>query len=284
MRRLTGIMLIIVLVFSLFTVSWAQEEGKEVVTLGNDLDSDQRDQMLSFFGVEEKEVEVLTVTNEEEYHYLKEVASKDQIGSRAISSAYVQMLEEGEGLEIRTHNISWVNESMYASALTTAGIQDARVIAAAPFSVSGTASLTGMIKAFEEITGEAISEDKKETAHQELFLIGELSQDTGEEDKVSQLVWKVKEEVIRQQLRDTDKIRDVVESVSNQIDLQLTEEQVEQVVQLMEKISYLDISIQDVREQFQEFIEENPEVKGWLIVIFDWIRRALDTLLEMLRT
>ncbi len=284
MRRLTGIMLIVVLVFSLFSASWAREEGRVVVTLGNDLNSNQREEMLSFFGVEKDETEILFVTIEEEYHYLKEVASREQIGSRSISSAYVQMLEEGEGLEIRTHNISWVTESMYAGALTTAGIQDARLIAAAPFSVSGTASLTGMIKAFEEITGQAISEDKKETAHQEIFLIGELSQQTGEKDKVSQLIWRVKEEVIRQQLRDTDRIRDTVNSVSDQVDLQLTDEQIEQVVQLMERISYLDISFQEVREQFQEFMEENPEVRGWVIVIIDWLRRALETLLDMLRT
>ncbi len=283
MRKIVGTALIFLLLFSLALPVGAQGEDRIVVTLGEDLSSAHREEMLSYFGVREDEVEILTVTNEEEYHYLRDVATPAELGTRAISSAYLEILPDGEGLEVRTHNITWVTESMYANALVTAGVHDAQVVAAAPFPVSGTAALTGMIKAFEEATGEGISEDQKETAHQELYLMGELSEETGEKDKVSELFWKVKEEVIRQQLRDSDQIRDIVINISQQIDLNLTDEQVEKIVEMMERISYLDISMQDVRDQFQRFIEDHPEVRGWLEVIFEWLSNLLDNLLEMLR-
>ncbi|RQD72812.1 MAG: DUF1002 domain-containing protein [Candidatus Syntrophonatronum acetioxidans] len=284
MKKCIGAALILLLLFSLSVPAVAQGGERTVVTLGNDLSSSQREEMLSYFGVKEDEVEILIVTNEEEYHYLRDVATPAELGTRAISSAYLEILPDGEGLEIRTHNITWVTESMYANALVTAGVHDAQVVAAAPFPVSGTAALTGMIKAFEEATGELISEEQKETAHQELYLIGELSEETGEKEKVSELFWKVKEEVIREQLRDSDQIRDIVINISQQIELNLTDEQVERIVEMMERISYLDISIQDVRDQFQKFIEEHPEVRGWLEVIFEWLSKLLENLLEMLRT
>ena len=38
---------------------------------------------------------------------------------------------------------------MYINALATAGVKDASVYVTAPFSVSGTPALTGIIKAYE---------------------------------------------------------------------------------------------------------------------------------------
>ena len=47
---------------------------------------------------------------------------------------------------------------MIASTLTTCGITDANVIAMTPISggVSGTGALTGIMKAFEDATGEPL--------------------------------------------------------------------------------------------------------------------------------
>ena len=124
-----------------------------VVSLGADLTIEQQKQMLDYMNVDRDDINLVTVTNEEEAAYLKGTSAEDKIGTRAISSAYVEELEKGKGISVETYNITWVSEDMYANALVTAGVKDARVIAAAPFKVSGTAALTGIIKAFEEITG-----------------------------------------------------------------------------------------------------------------------------------
>ena len=87
--------------------------------------------------------------------------SDDKIGKRTISSAYVELLEKGEGIEVDTHNITWVTREMYANALVTAGVENAKVIAAAPFKVSGTGALTGIMKAFEAVTGKELDEEAK---------------------------------------------------------------------------------------------------------------------------
>ena len=138
--------------------SVALADGTEVVSLGANLSEEQRGQILEVFGVEEDDVIIIEVTNQEEREYLEGKISESVIGTRAFSSAYVELLDDGEGISVETHNINWVTKEMYANAMVTAGVENARVIAASPFPVSGTAALTGIMKAFETATGEELTE------------------------------------------------------------------------------------------------------------------------------
>lgn len=70
-------------------------------------------------------------------------------------------------MEVQTHNISRITDEMYLNALMTAGVKDAKVYVTAPFEVSGTAALTGLMKAYETTSGEKISEDVKKVANEE---------------------------------------------------------------------------------------------------------------------
>ncbi|WP_143522330.1 DUF1002 domain-containing protein, partial [Pseudomonas sp. 2822-17] len=86
------------------------------------------------------------------------------IGSRSISSSMIIIGDEGSGINVETNNITWVSEGMYANALITAGVKDANVYVTALFNVSGTGALTGLIKAYELTSDEAIPEEQKEVA------------------------------------------------------------------------------------------------------------------------
>ncbi len=59
---------------------------------------------------------------------------------------------------------------MYANALVTAGVENAEVDITAPFNVSGTAALTGVMKAFEKATGKQISTEAKKKPPTRSFL------------------------------------------------------------------------------------------------------------------
>ncbi len=132
---------------------------------------------MEIFDVDEREAIIIEVNNEEERKYLEGVASEAQLGKVTMSSSYVELLKEGSGIDVETHNISWVTEEMYQSALVTAGgVKDAKIIAAAPFPVSGTGALTGILKAFEQATGEKISDEQKKVANEEIIQMGELGE------------------------------------------------------------------------------------------------------------
>ena len=59
---------------------------------------------------------------------------------------YVEPTKKGNGINVKTANLTWVTSAMIATTLSTAGIENANVIAAAPFPVSGTGALTGVME------------------------------------------------------------------------------------------------------------------------------------------
>ena len=122
--------------------------GDMIVTLGENLTTEQKNMLLSEMNVP-TDVKTITVSNAEEHQYLGGYISNALIGTKAISSSSVTFEQAGSGLKVETKNINWVTEDMYINALATAGVKDASVYVTAPFSVSGTAALTGIIKAYE---------------------------------------------------------------------------------------------------------------------------------------
>jgi uncharacterized protein YpuA (DUF1002 family) len=248
----------------------------EVVTLGANLNQSQKNEMFSTFGVSENDskVKVLEVTNQEERQYLKGLVPDKQIGTRAISSVYVKILDKGSGIEVKTKNITFVNEQAYANALVTAEIKDAQVYAAAPFPVSGTAALTGLFKAYEAATGKDIPEEAKKVATEELVTTSEIGEETGEEKAVSELVSRVKEQVVAENLNDPEEIKKVVEDVAKDMDVKLTPGQIDKIVALMQKISKLDLDIgtlknqlEDVRSKLKDYLGGEKSGSAWQKVV-----------------
>ncbi len=279
------ISIVLLLALSIFSVSvFAKSEG--VVSLGKDLNQDQRSQMMTIFSADPDD-RVIEVTNEEERKYLGQHVSSKLLGSRAISSSYVRPLKKGDGIKVETYNITWVTEDMLISALATAGVKDAHVKVAAPFNVSGTAALTGVIKAFEGATGEYISEEEKHVASEEIATTGELGESIGK-DEASQIINKVKEEVVERGLDDPEEIKKLIEESAKEINITLTDEQKEKVTELMEKISNLDLNVEDIKGQLKnvsdrlkELSENTEEIKSIVGKILDFLGQIFNKIAEL---
>lgn len=275
-----------ILSFIFILSSFAYADSDRVVTLGKNLDGAQREQILELFKVDEKDVQIIEVNNQEERKYLEGVASEAQLGKITMSSAYVELLKEGSGIEVETHNISWVTKEMYASALATAGVTNAKVIAAAPFPVSGTGALTGILKAFEQATGEVISEDQKKVANEEVVRVGELGEELGK-DKAAELVKEVKEQIIEKGVKDPEEIKRIIIEIAGNLDITLKTDQIEKLGGLMEKISNLDLNTETIKDQLKDIgkklddtLKNNEEVKGWLAKIFDEIQNFFSSIFK----
>lgn len=272
----TSIIMILTIILSLNAVIYADTSA--VVTLGKDLTSEQKKQMIDLFGVEKDQVTLIEVNNEEERKYLEGVASEGQLGSRTISSAYVELLDEGSGINVETRNISWVTKSMYESALITAGVKDAKIIAAAPFPVSGTGALTGILKAFEVATGIEISEEQKKVANEEVFQTGELGDEIGQEE-AGELMRMVKEQVISKDIKDLEDIKQTIIQIAGDLNINLNTDQTEKMAKLMEKINGLNLDkeqitsqLKDIGKKLDDVIRNNEEVKSLLQKILDAIK------------
>lgn len=263
-------------------LSVAQAAEDEVVSLGANLDPQQKQEMLDLFGVSGDEVAVLEVTNQEERQYLEGVISDTQIGTRAISSVYVGIKDDGSGIDVQTKNITYVTERTYGNALVTAGISDADIYAAAPFPVSGTAALTGIFKAFEVATGEEIPEEAKKVATEELVDTAEIGEEVDDQSGVAELIQRAKEEIIDRGLSDPGAIREVVIRIAGELNINLTSEQIERIVQILVQVQKLDIDVDEVRDQLEDFgtkigISEE-EAQGIWDSIQDLFRRLWDAI------
>ena len=274
-----SLILIFTLVFPMTALADGEDspQGDIVVSLGGDLTDKQQNQMLDLFGVERDEVKVLKVSIDEERKYLGGLIADDVIGKRTISSAYVEPLGNGEGIEVLTHNITWVTREMYANALVTAGVENAKVIAAAPFKVSGTGALTGIMKAFEEAAGKDLSEEAKQTANEELVTTGELG-DTIGKDEAAALIKEIKEQIAELKTKDEGEIRKIIIEISGNLNINLTQEEVDKLVELMKKISNLDLNVDKIAGQIEKITGNLDNIKETISENKGLIKKILEAI------
>ncbi len=268
-----------VLLFALILPGIALADSAEddrIVVLGKNLNENQRSAMLREFNVD-SDVKIIEVTNDEERHYLGKYIDSKQLGTRAISSAYVERLREGEGIQVESNNITWVTDDMYRNALLTAGVHDARVKISSPVAVSGTAALTGIMKAFEDLSGEKIPEKEKEVASEEIAKTAILGNEIGKKE-AEELISSIKIYIINNNITSESSIKDAIDKMAGDLEITLTEKQKAEITELMKKISKLDINVESIKSQIgdiaskiNDLTSQNEEIRGILQKILDAI-------------
>lgn len=223
-----------------------ETENNKVVTLGENLNENQRASMYAYFGTSADQVKTIVVTHADEVKYMEGIATAQQIGSTTNSCAYVEPTDSG-GIKVKTANLNFVTSAMIASTLTTAGMENCNVIAACPFEVSGTGALTGIIMAYETASGQNLDEGQKEAAMQELITTGDLADNIGQEQATG-LINDVKTQVLDEGITDPAEIQSTVEEIAKDHDITLTDEQKEQISELMEKISQFDYDLSSLKD------------------------------------
>ena len=228
---------------------------KPYVALGADLKESERAKVLELLGVTEaelKDYDVVTITNEDEHKYLDSYLDAGVIGTRALSSVMVVGKEAGNGINVNTNNISYCTSGMYRNALITAGVEDADITVAGPFSISGTAALVGAIKAYETMTGEEVPEVNLDAANNELVITGEIVESVGDPEKVEQLMALVKQEVAEGAVSGSEDIKNLVKQAADELEIRLSDEDRDKITGLMDKIDGLDLNVDAIKEQAKD--------------------------------
>lgn len=239
-------------------------DSANVVTLGANLSEDQKEKMLTYFGVNKNNVVILDVNNDDERKYLEGIATESQIGNATYSCAYVEPTKSGSGIKVKTANLTWVTSSMIASTLATSGVDSCNVVVASLFPVSGTGGLTGVMKAFEDATGNKLDEEKKELASEELITTGDLAEEIGQ-DKAVGVINDIKADIIKNDTKDIIQIADTINNITNNYNITLTSTQEEQIKNLMSKIAEQDYdysTMKNTLENVSDNVSVNLEEMG----------------------
>jgi uncharacterized protein YpuA (DUF1002 family) len=244
--------LIAVLLFAFPSLSHADVVvGDLIITLGENLTEQQKQDILKEMNATEQN-QIITVSNEEEHKYLGDYIPKATIGTKAISSTSITIEKEGSGLEVSTKNINWVTDEMYLNALMTAGVKDATIYVTAPFEVSGTAALTGLIKAYEISSDEAIPEDVKQVANEELVTTAKLGDEVGAEN-ASALMAKIKDEIAKNGVPETEAdLRTLIENAAKDLGITLSEADINSLIELFNKMKDINIDWNQVGQQLDK--------------------------------
>lgn len=218
------------------------DASKSIIALGADLSAEQRATVLSLMDVTEADLanyQVITITNDMEHQYLDAYMDASVIGSKSLSSVKITPAESGHGVLVTTKNINYCTTGMYRNALLTAGVSDADILVVGPTEISGTAALIGAIKGYEAMSGESVSDTTLDTAMNELITTGEIAMQDADSQDIEELIAFVKAKVAAGGLDSDDQIRSAIEEGEDKFGVTLTEDEINQIIAIMQKINQL---------------------------------------------
>ena len=218
------------------------DASKSIIALGADLSAEQRATVLSLMDVTEADLanyQVVTITNDMEHQYLDAYMDASVIGSKSLSSVKITPAESGHGVLVSTKNINYCTTGMYRNALLTAGVSDADILVVGPTEISGTAALIGAIKGYEAMSGESVSDPTLDTAMNELITTGEIAMQDADSQDIEELIAFVKAKVAAGGLDSDDQIRSAIEEGEDKFGVTLTEDEINQIIAIMQKINQL---------------------------------------------
>lgn len=237
-----------------------EKDDKPYLALGANLSDNQKKTVLSLMGIDPASLDkydVMYVSNDEEHKYLGEYIPASEIGTRSLSSVVITKADKGAGLSISTYNIDYCTVGMYKNALTTAGISDANIIVAGPTSISGTAALVGIFKAYEQMSGDKIDEQIVDAAMDELVTTGELNQSIdADPETIEAMIADLKEQIANGALDNEEDIREAIKEAAKKYDINLSEENIEKILALLNKLKDLDLDWDAIADRASELADK----------------------------
>ncbi|MCR5090168.1 MAG: DUF1002 domain-containing protein [Oscillospiraceae bacterium] len=272
--------LMLLLFSGVFLVTAFADVEMRRTVIGADLTDEQIAAAYESFGMARGTVPELRLSNAEEHEALDGFVDSGIIGTRSISCVYVELLQQGSGLQITTENISWFTPEMYAAALETSGIRDARIAVTAPFSVSGTSALAGIYKACEDMTGQAMDDYTKDVGTQEMTVIGGLAGEIGEEASTS-IITDIKKAMEQDAGMNDGELLRKIQEIAGRYGVSLSEKQLQQLLNLARSLKNMksgsltetveDVrdTMEDVRETVDKVTQAKDEVAGFFQTVRD---------------
>lgn len=260
--------------------------GVPIVVYGANLTADQKETVKRALEVTSSDaVEEITVSGQDLVKYIKD----GNPNARMFSSAKITQRNEGEGLVIdivTPSNITQITSEVYASAMLTAGIENALVEVAAPNPVTGHSALVGIYKAYEVSTGEKLDTERTDVANDELSIATQITENAGIDDAVvAELLTSIKQQIADLNPATREDVEQIVSDQLSKFQIELSEADRQLLTDLMDRISNLNIDFdqwsqqlsdlsKDIEEKFGTFISEN---EGFWESVKTFFKNLMDT-------
>lgn len=258
--------------------------GVPIVVYGANLSEDEKALVKEALQVDkDPEVDEITVSGEDLVKYI----SDSNPSSRMYSSAKITREDEGKGLVISIvtpDNITEVTSEMYANAMLTAGIEDATVEIAAPKPVTGHSALVGIYKAYEVKTGETLDTERTDVANDELSVATEIAENANiSDEKIAELLTGIKQQIAELNPTTKEEVEQIVKDQLAALNIELSEQDRQLLVDLMDRISKLDIDFSKLSDQLSDLTTKFEEKFGELMQdegFWDGVKNFFNNLID----
>ncbi len=105
------------------------------------------------------------------------------------------------------------------------------------------------MEAYKALTGEDISKSKEDAANAENETPGDIADSIGDAEDAENLIALMKQKVTSENLNSEEDIRKAIRECASQLGITLTQSEEDQILSLMKKISQLDLSESDLKQQ-----------------------------------
>ena len=99
-------------------------------------------------------------------------------------------------------------------------------------------------------------EQRVDGATNELVTTGEIADAIGDPQKAAELIAAIKQIVVQNDMSSETDIRNAIIDVSNQLQISLTDEEINDIIALMKKLASLDIDVDSLVAQAKSVYEE----------------------------
>lgn len=201
----------------MLAASVASADGEKVAVFGGDLSEGGKQELVQLFGADAS-TKTETINSQELAAALQGTGIEAAPTDKAISSSGITCLGKGEGLTVKTQNITKIPAATYANALVTAGVGDGSVLVAAPASnpVSGETALVGVLKAFPQCqAGQQPDPARVKLAYQQVAQTVAIAGPNGDLNKASTVMLKASQGVITGEAKDDAAIGAALDAAAN---------------------------------------------------------------------
>lgn len=252
-KRAIFILLAFALTLGIATPVFAVNDVDEtpIVVYGERLSDAQVEEVRDLLGVDDPDaVKEHIITGQDYATYID--GNPD---ANMYSSAKIIPKEEGYGIRINIvtpDNITQVTSDMYANALLTAGVENAVVEVASPVRVTGESALSGIYKAYDA-EGKQLDKERMIIANEELEVATDLAGKEGlSQELVSELLAEIKKAISEQNPATKEDIEQIINEQLDKLEISLSPEDRQLLIDLFEKMRDLDIDFDRVRNQLED--------------------------------
>lgn len=235
--------------------AYAEKKNQtHVVILGEDLSEQQKKMVLKYLELSEEELSadnMLTMSGKN-----LEADMKTDYAPQTILGMDIRLGEPKSGIQVSTDNIQGVTSGTMRNAFLTLGMEDAEVTVAAPYPVSGETALWYAVDGYEKLKGVRLSDQAVNAAWEEVETTGLLEKKTGSDSIAEKLITDIKAKIADGEIKSDDDLKKEMKEQGKKLGLDLTDQDMEPVIELMHHFQQAGLAIGKLAEQAQDIYSQ----------------------------